>query len=361
MNLKFRHIVVLMMMTAMICSCERDAQQGGTEEPVPVPETGTPIVFTASRQQETAVTRATTPLKDYQTTFKVWGFKNYSYTDEGGTYSYGDVQTVFPGYTVEYAENSQSSTTTNTAGWEYILTSYPDQSIKFWDWAARAYRFFGVTDGADAILRGDRYEFSFTADTTKVDETPYYSRLWFSTGNYETYPDRQFGRPVELEFLKPFAQVRFLFVSGDPSVDLERLYIEDPVFGPITSSRGIAVKGEFKVSYPLTGSGTSETFTVVPDGAMGSVMDAFTVAERWYTVLPAPGQGPFRLTVTVAGDPDKECIVPAEYMNWQPSFKYTYIFKVNDEGGVELGGVLAAYTQWQDGGETEKKIFIFNW
>ena len=359
MNVRFRHIIVLMMMTAMICSCERDAQQDGTEVPVPVPETGAPIVFSASRQQETDVTRATTPLKDDQTTFRVWGFKNYSYTEDNGVYSYGDVQTVFPGYTVEYAENSQSTTTTNTVGWEYILSSHPDQSIKFWDWASKAYRFFGVTGDIEGTLRNDAYEFTFTADTLHVNETPYYSRLWFSTGNYEKYPDKQFGQPVELEFLKPFAQVRFLFVSGDPKVDLEHLYIEDPVFKPVTSSRGIAVKGEFKVFYPLAGTATTETFTVVPDGAMGSVMDAFTVAERWYTVLPAPGQGPFRLTVTVAGDPDKECIVPAEFMNWQPSYKYTYIFKVNDEGGVELGGVLAAYTQWHNGGEAPK--MIFNW
>ena len=108
------------MTTVMICSCERDVRQD-IPEPVPVPETGTPITFMASQQQETAVTRATTPLQEYQTTFRVWGFKNYSYNENGnGDGSYGDVQTVFQDYTVQYYEGSQLSTTSNSAGWEYM-------------------------------------------------------------------------------------------------------------------------------------------------------------------------------------------------------------------------------------------------
>ena len=361
MNLKFRHIVVLMMTTVLIVSCGQDAQQGGTEEPVPVPETGTPIVFMASQQPETAVTRATTPLADDQTTFKVWGFKNYSYNEnENGKGSFGDVQTVFQGYTVQYAANSQSTTTTNAVGWEYILSNYPDQSIKYWDWASTAYRFFGVTgEEITPTVRTTAYEFGLPADTLHVGDAPYFSHLWFSDGNPSHYPEKPFGQTVQLTFLKPFAKVRFLFIPGDPKVELSELNIEDPVFSPVSNGLGITIKGTFYVSYPLEGTATTETWHVERNGASGSSMNALTTPERWYTVLPANNQGAYKLTVTVNGDPDKGCIVPAEYMIWLPSYEYTYIFKVNDEGGVNLGQVQTAYTDWLIGAEAGKTLF--NW
>lgn len=359
MTVRFRHIVVLMMTTVMICSCERDVRQD-IPEPVPVPETGTPITFMASQQQETAVTRATTPLQEYQTTFRVWGFKNYSYNENGnGDGSYGDVQTVFQDYTVQYYEGSQLSTTSNSAGWEYILADYPDQSIKFWDWSARAYRFFGVTGEAGGTRAGGVFTVSLQADTLRVAEPTFYTRLWFSDGNPTTYPTRQFGKTVQLEFLKPYAKVRFLFIPADETVNLENLVVEDPVFAPANEGQGITLKGTFSVSYPLEGTATRETWTVERSSESGSSMSAFTKDERWYTVLPVQGQGAFKLTVTVAGDPDKECIVPAEYMNWLPCYQYTYIFKVNDEGGIDLGEVKSAYTDWKLGAEAERRIF--NW
>ena len=368
MNVKFRHIVVLMMTTVVICSCERDVQQD-VPEPVPVPETGTPIVFMSEVANEQSVTRATTPLKNYQTTFQVWGFKNYSYNGNenenqnqngNGNGSFGDVQTVFPGYTVKYWENSQASTTTNSVGWEYILASYPDQSIKFWDWAAKAYRFFGVTgETTEPAVTASAYMLSIPADTLHVDEAQYFSRLWFSDGNPSHYPDKPFGQPVRLVFMKPFVKVRFLFIPADESVTLANLNIEDPAFSPVANGQGITIRGTIHVSYPLEGTATTETWTVERNSASGSSMNALTEAERWYTVLPANSQGAYKLTVTVNGDPDRGCIVPAEYMNWLPSYEYTYIFKVNDEGGVNLGQVQTAYTDWMVGEDASK--VIFNW
>jgi hypothetical protein len=81
-------------------------------------------------------------------------------------------------------------------------------------------------------------------------------------------------------------------------------------------------------------------------------------AKYWYTVIPAKTQGTFTLSVNVQGEL-KTCVVPEKYMTWNPGYNYTYIFKVNADGGVELGEVLSAYTDWEKGKDADHTIH--NW
>ena len=339
------------------------------------PKTDKPIVFSALQQGEQEVTRATTttPLEDKNVNvFEVWGFKNTSY--DSNSNSYGSVQTVIGapssmGYHVVWTNNSAYTTTSNTDGWEYVNKQNEgevEQTIKYWDWSANAYRFFGVTDVTKTTVTGGSadYRISFKADAAHEDASPYYSRLWFSTGNPTDYPTRQFGQPVKLEFLKPFAYVRFVFVPSDPGVTLEELKITAPSFGPITSGQKIAVNGTFTVIYPLTGLSISESWNTIPGTDDDDKIPPFSVAytdanQKWYTVLPAVGQGAFKLQMTVNGDPDKGCTIAAEYMDWLPGYSYTYVFKVSEEGGVNLGEVLTAYTNWKTASDGE--YTIYNW
>ena len=377
----------------MGCSSSDDSE----DEDVPV--TGTPIAFSAKEGEETAVNNGgsnkapranetnrtnganetfgvtrSTPLSEKGIiSFHVWGYKNMDYS--GG--SYGDLQTVFPGYTVHWEENSALTTTTNTDSWEYILTAYPDQTIKYWDWAARAYRFFGVaTNGA--IISGaykpsaespTSYEISFTADATNDEDAPYYSALWFSTGSEALYPTRLFGKPVQLEFKRPFAKVRFMFTYSDPDAVLKPM-LEDPDFRPATTGRTIATKCTFTVNYPITGSATKESWST--SGFTKSKL-AFTVpytendpsktpevvgTYHWEMVVPIREQGAYRLTVTINGE-EKTCEVPSQYMDWLPGYQYTYIFKVNEEGGVELETVNIGITNWGTGKDAD--YIVYNW
>ena len=127
-----------------LMGCSSDSKEQYPTEPM----SSTPITFSANQGEEQTVTRAGTSLHDKGvSTFKVWGYKNMSYNNDG-TESYGDLQTVFPGYTVNWTSNSSGSTTTNSNGWDYvnlISSTGDEQSIKYWDWNAEAYRFFGVT------------------------------------------------------------------------------------------------------------------------------------------------------------------------------------------------------------------------
>lgn len=343
---------------------------------------------------------AGTPLSEKATTFRVWGYKNMS--DGNGT----RVQQVFPGYRVDWSANSAATTTTNSKGWEYVgikETGKEEQTIKYWDWGAAAYRYFAVTGwgGAPpatyeadkaygaykASETGKPYEFSMLADASpgadaeataaKRNATPYFSKLWFSTGNQVTYPDKQFGKPVTLEFLKPYARVRFLYKYSTPR---EGFKLKDQKFRPTSDVEAaeenkvkIARKGTVTVHYPTDGPEIKEWYTVAVDADKSTRLEAFTedfdpdndtkvyntCDNGWYWVLPRTSQGSYTLTVNINNsDSDRSVTVPAQYMQWLPGYSYTYIFKITEEGGVEIGWVEYAMTPWT---EMEVDKTVYNW
>lgn len=390
-------IGLMSLMTLMGCSTDSHDSDNGPEvvDDVPVVETGTAISF-SGQQSEEAVTRAGTPLSDAGvTTFKVWGYKNMTYDDGTSVYDSDDskLQNVFPGYSVDWTRNS-GTTTTNSDGWEYIIPEKPEQTIKYWDWAAKAYRYFATTDWGDerpanpADYEANKvygasgtygssyksYEMTMAVDVSSrsaIETMPYFSQLWFSTGNKDDYPTREFGKPVQLVFMKPYAKVRFMYTYA---YDREGVLVEDQCFKPTAdytaaSPTGIARKGIITIVYPLTGTATKEQYTIAPSTT--SKLDAFLedydpanpskeyidAIGGWYSVFPNTTQGSYMLTVTINRS-EKTCVVPAEYMQWLPGYSYTYIFKINEQGGVEIDQVLSAYTNWT---EMEESHEVYNW
>ena len=374
-----------MLPLAISCSKDDDGDVlGGNEEPVP-PEVVTPIVFSAMQQEEQTVTRSDAPLSTVANTFTVYGYKNMS--AEGS--NYGDEKLVFPGYTVKWTENSAATTTTNTNGWDYvnqISSTGDEQTIKYWDWSAKAYRCFGVTGAENVIgeIVGDgsdkAYEITMTADASSdagIAETPYYSHLWFSNG---VYPNKPFGQPVQLEYLKPLAKVRFKFIFENPD-DAPRTTLTEKSFRP-TSGDVILTKAQITVSYPLTGSAVKESFAITSKlGSIPAFKDDYyeeeevqkdgegkhviypyydavaTAFNKEYTVLPATNQGTYTLTVSINGEP-KTTVVPSEYMDWKIGYLYTYIFKVHVDLGVSIDVVQSAFTTWND---VETGHTVYNW
>ena len=399
----------------MGCSGGEDATgQTPTTPPTPTTPTitETAITFSGQQSEEQAVSRganraneangpysrrAGTPLSDTGVSqFHVWGFKNMDYND--GTGVYGGTQKVFPGYRVEWHDGTASTTTTNSNGWEYVAqqTTGDEQTIKYWDMGAKAYRYFAVTGestaygayGANGTYGAagtywtngayKAYEFSMLADASNagaMSATPYFSKLWFSTGNVADYPDKQFGKPVTLEFLKPFARVRFLYKYSTPR---EGFKMTEQNFRP-TSDVGaeeankakIARKGTVTVHYPTEGPEIKEWYSVAVDADKSTRLTAFTedfdpdndakvystCDNGWYWVLPIISQGDYTLTVKVNNN-GRAVTVPAQYMQWLPGYSYTYIFKVTEEGGVEIGWVEYAMTPWTEMTATKT---VYNW
>ncbi|MBR2114913.1 MAG: fimbrillin family protein [Prevotella sp.] len=346
---------------------------GSGSGPVTPEENKTPIVFSALQQEiqdvtrsgheAPAGTRAPIPLEEQGvTTFSVWGYKNKSYD---GTNGYLEPQIVFPGYIVNHRANTANTTLSNSSDWEYVNQqlsgSSDEQTIKYWDWSVAAYRFFGVTHaGQVEVTEESMYcRLSFTVNTKSLEQCPLYSHLWFSNGN-TAQGQKPFGQPVQLEFLKPYATVRYWFVSADPSVDLDDLNIESSAFKPYAIGRQISVKGEFAVTYPLQGTALDETWESNPGSEGGDKMTSFTSPKTDNVVLPVRNQGAFELTVYVSGD-ERSTYVPSEFMDWLPGYEYTYIFKVNKDGGVELGEVISAYKKWEEEEGQNVDHTVYNW
>lgn len=384
-------------------SCSSDGVEPAVDPQEP-PVTGTPITFSGERSEEQAVTRMSgdeahkmrkAPLSESVQSFQVWGFKNMSY--EAG--KYGGLQMVFPGYTVRWTANSAATSITNSNGWEYI-NQQPlgdeEQTIKYWDWSAVAYRFFGVAGATGAnSVKGEQntatvddtytvtyYTLTYRANASDEDNTPYYSHLWFSTGNPDDYPGKLFGQPVKLEFIKPLSKVRFMFIFEDPS-KAEVTELTNKEFRP-NDGNTIKEEGDVIVSYPLTGTDLKETFSVsdeagglteltqdyyeaveyeVPNDPTTTVISPYLNADvtkirTIYTVLPTPaGQSAYKMTVSVDGEP-KTAIVPAQYMTWLPGYQYTYIFKIHIDGSVAIDNVESAFTEWKVQEDTHT---VYNW
>lgn len=416
-------LALLLLLALLLGACCHD------DDEKPVQEKGTPITFSGSEAETKEVagarrsnetngtngtnetdgtyrtyrtqggTRAATPLSDLGITrFRVYGFKN-----TGNDVNYPTYQMVFPtsGYTVEWEANTAATTSTNTSNWEYILTSHPDQTVKFWDLSAAAYRFAARTTSIEATENISVNAVTHDTELTltipglysdHVEDAPYVSKLWFSNGNPSTYPDKQFLKPVVLEFVKPFSHVRFMFVSADPSVKIEDMELIDMQFKP-TDGGGIGINGSVVVTYPITGTTLRETFDSTPSKTItGFTQDYtediyFTAAEAtaynsdhgltegqegyktegdvriagsylWYTVLPVSSQGSFTLSLSVYGEP-RTAVVPAGYMTWKAGYQYTYIFKVSGDGGVEFGDLLTAFTGWSEGFTGVEAVY--NW
>ena len=379
---KYGHIIMVAMAVLMSTACSSGSEDTGQGGGVPVADTRTAITFSGHEDEEQAVSRgayrrAGTPLSDAGVSqFHVWGYKNMDYND--GTGAYGGTQTVFPGYQVEWHDGTAATTTTNSSGWEYILPAKSDQTIKYWAWGAKAYRYFAVTGTPSHTLNGTAHEFTFNADASDVDvmaATPYFTRLWFSTGNQVAYPDKQFGKPVTLEFVKPYTRVRFQFKYSYPR---EGIKLTEKSFKPtddVTAAEEakvkIARKGTVTVHYPIEGTATKEWYSVVVDNDKSTRLEALTIDydpdddgkdytgtdKGWYMVLPRDAQGSYTLSVRVNGQA-RTAVVPAEYMQWLPGYSYTYIFKITEEGGVEIGWVEYAVVPWI---EMFANKTVYNW
>lgn len=380
---QIRHIAFLALMILM-AACSSDNVPDPTND-------NKAISFVGGLQEEQAVTRAAQGLEDVLTnkTFTVWSYKNDGYEAP----NYTSYQTVMPGYTVNWTANTAYTTTSNTNDWEYVGTG--NQEIKYWDYDAKAYRFFAyalgnATSPAAVTAAGptnDAVTFTTTVNASSVDAAPYISRLWFSTNN-PADPDHLFGKPVQLQFVKPFARVRFMFTFVE-GLSFGREKLKNISFLPTanvntigdnddTNDQIIATTGTVTVTYPLKGTATTETWTTAsttgiknfdidyyepispdpdPDPAATAAFNAN--AEKWYYVLPAQNQGSYTLQVAVVSEEIKTAVVPEEYMNWKAGYEYTYKFKITESGGITMDVIQVAINDW--GNRKTSNHTVYNW
>lgn len=333
-------------MTTIILTLVGCGSEDTSNPPDPQPGQEMPIAFSGSLSDEatgsitrTGSTGAEAAAK-LNNTFTVWAFKNKG----------SDKQTVMNGYTVNWTANTAYTTTSNTHNWEYVGQG-TDQTIKYWDWGATAYRYFGYTGNKnDADVQNSNVTLTISnIDADDPSTTPYYSHLWYSTP-----ADDLFGKAVTLEFLQPIARVRIIFIFVQELVDsnVDRDALSDVSFRPTDSSKSIANQGKVTISYPLAGTETKESWSSEPTGFFDKIVndsyqdESSNWIDNWYNVLPRVSQGTYTLSVVVGGGEPKTCVVPAEYMTWTPGYEYTYTFKVMDTGGITLDNIQVGINDW---------------
>lgn len=411
----------------LLAACSGSAPLEPTPGPGPEPEQQTAISFSGGLQPATEVTRAGADpltradvgLETVAKTFRVWAYKNTAVDDKGNSTptddDYTDYQIVMPGYTVNWLESTAGTTTTNSHDWEYVAQA-SGQTIKYWDWDAKAYRYFGYAMGrateavyktpgdpssdivtpaqapyAVTVTGGSAYDIaatttkvSFTADVKVETEAqrsalPYFSELWFSNGNLADYPSQQFGQAVQLRFVQPLARARFLFISSISSSPLDRSLLSDISFHPTDNSK-IPTSGKVSITYPLTGTATEAQWTTARSGGIkefeidyyeepAPVPAGFPAGEaptdrpntprHWYYVLPVTTQGSYTVEASYDHKQIQTATVPAQFMSWDPGREYTYVFKLTQEGEITFEKVQVAISDWDDGGTAEKEVY--NW
>ncbi len=365
---------ILVLTAGWFAACSQDEDISNTP---PTEQNQIPITFGSDIDDaQPAQTRAT-PLGSLKNNFVFSGYKHF----DAECKDVATRQTVFSAYEMNFDAALANTTTDNTSGWYYVginnTHSTPSfvQTIKYWDHSATAYRFFAISgayDDVKNIENGTKRQLSIYVDGQNEDDpailpkdktTPYVSQTL-------VVPNADFNKPVVLKFYKPFARVRFILVDeqGKAITAASPLaqYIDKTSFSfrPTATDRRVAYEGSLISTHELTGltpkhklevdmtSGytTYSNGITIPYEAAGANYAFVTDTEKerwWHVIPPATKYGTFTLSFLYNGK-TRSAVVPAEYMDWQYAYAYTYVFKVNQEE-VHFDPYLFTYTQWQSG------------
>lgn len=327
--MQIRLLTICLMIIPLLVACSNE-DGGGVAH-----DDNAPIAFsTLSTEEQEVTTRAVTSLKK---DFQVYGLK------KAETYC----QTVFNGYKVAYTATAGNTPDYNKG--YYYVGAAPNQTVKYWDYAAQQYLFFafcptqtvtGTTIDATNIMAAT-LNIPTAAD---IDNLPLYT-------NIKTVEKENYGKEVQMEFLHPVAQVRYRFIISDGIDDKASVKIENSTFAPYNSGEKIYTGGKVTVTHSTTG---TKVHTADTQDANATTIAAFTNPGTDYTtVLPVGNTpyGPFVLHALVSGV-QRTAVVPKEYMRWQPNHKYTYVFSIVDND-MSIVFVDMLEDEWTYGGYTQ--------
>ena len=208
--------------------------------------------------------------------FVVFGYKTMS--DESK-------QMVFDNYQVNFKENTNNSTTTNSAGWEYVgyksltadmtgntgvsgnTTNGTVQTVKYWDYSATNYKFFAYSLG-NGVTSGEPSTTTYANGSKMANSS---NETYTLKGNQEQLtacyiselktvnPTSSSEKKVELHFLSIQSKIQLGFYETIPGYSVKDLKF-------YTSASATA--GKNPALYEASGTGTlpkAGTYTVTFD------------------------------------------------------------------------------------------------
>lgn len=373
-----RFIPYILSLSAVIAaSCVKEDPNGiiqpdpeVTPKPDPKPEQQAAVSFSSIMQEEISSTRTGANTRAPQGLNKDFVVYGYKMTDNSSPI-------VFNGYNVTYNANSSGTSEDNSHNYSYVggtsINGF-SQEIKYWDYSATEYRYWGYVKNDDKISPSDNGK-TLTITGLHLGTT---EQTDYFISSLRVVPTADFGKVVQLEFIRPYAKVRVMFYSGEKLEDDDTIELSKITFGPSDESK-IPAQGTVKVVYPLDKGAKAETYTVTDvEASRKSCFDYSATAEaplkldkdhcststaiaanptgtgssgEYYYVLPvSTGATPPSYTLSVSVDGDDElrtAVIPATFMNWKANYSYTYIFKIL-EGGLIF--VDAKVEDWKPGG-----------
>lgn len=221
--------------------------------------------------------------------FWVYGTKHSAAEDKTATYD----QAVYTNYYLNYTENSANNTQSNTAGWEYVGVDNKkyrnnvtpkvdaDQTIKYWDYSAKAYTFYAATAKPSDVQEGKVTINKITEDAAGSVYTKGYEvtlkdgaswdELYFAdrkviskTMDAEHGKHDVYGGEVNFKFRNALTKVRVAMYETIPgySVTIDKFYYTKDG----ETDQTTAETGKFKAdanNTPLVTSETGVTYKVV--------------------------------------------------------------------------------------------------
>lgn len=326
---------------AAFTSCADDDFTGGNKQP---------IAFALETAEQQTMTRATTTLgRD----FYVYGYKNVS----------SSYKLVFNGYNVYYKENSANSTEDNTYDYFYVKG---DQTIKFWDYSAANYRYWGYVKTPASTYDPATHTLTYSNCSASSLADGLYSRT-------KTVVKENFGKVVQMQFVCPATKVKVCFYTDRVLTSTDHINLTDIVFAPIDGLPQIVNKGTYTVTYNTANPTEDVTVTPASDGVLAALnyqdvtltsanctSDAAAVALNALTGQAITPLFPhnltatptaFKLTLKMEGE-ERTAEVPDNYMHWLPNYSYTYLFKISD-AGTRFEFIDVIIDPWTYGGVVE--------
>lgn len=394
--------VALAIMTMASCS---DDNYVGDQEALKVGSEGA-ISFGSSTP---TITRAVSDktdgaaATDLNNNFVVFGYK---------TMSDASKQTVFNNYQVNYVTNTAHTTTSNSANWEYVgykhlsadMTNNAgvtanatgdanDQTIKYWDFSASNYKFYGYSLGVGKTSDDpDTYanaSLMSTSDTyTLQGNQDQLAACYISELNTISDPNGSTPTEVDLRFLSIKSKIQLGFYETIPGYSVKELKFYDsssdatsdgtPVL--FAGSSILPKAGTYTITFDSNGKPLLAWAAAVSDGTQANVSFSSTLtgyaardyqeaaADNTYLgrasnaatltevkdILPYADGADLTLKVDytlISRDGSGETIeakgatakIPAAFTQWKPNYKYTYLFKISDKSNPLIGEVTGLY------------------
>lgn len=362
---------------ALVCTACANEEYVGDKELQRQNESGKPISFSLISAPVTREVTGADAAALLNNNFVVYGTKS-------------STQTIFDNYQVNYVSNSANTTTTNSAGWEYVgfnNSSGIEQSIKFWDYSANWYDFFAYSLGkgasstyatASKIVHNTDNKYQYSLSGTSAQLAACY------ISDMSSMVPSASGTEVKLQFRELGSKVKIAFYETIPGYSVKdvKFYQSGSVESGAASGYGTTAylyassaalpnKGEYTISFtPLTSAPSTSVNTASTvawnaastDGSTSSVSfgDAVTTSGTTWTGWAAKEYKETEETVYIGRSSSACTASPSVSVLPNPAgtplyLKVDYTLLSRDGLGetIEVKGatatIPAAYTAWKPG------------